>query len=287
MIAYVHDEHTHWRFSMVRREPVVSFTEKGKLRLEKQLTPVRRFSFLVGPGESTHTPQQQLLPLLRDDLHDPTVQGLEQAFDIESVTKEFFEHYKKLFERFKAELERLATHAAPLKAEWAAKGIDSGDFAKKLLGQVVFLYFLQKKGWLGVESGAAWGSGSKDFLRKLFDSHPYQNFFNDVLEPLFYAALATDRPDQFYAPLGSRIPFLNGGLFEPMQGYDWRGVDILLPNELFADLFSVFDLYNFTVREDEPLDKEVAVDPEMLGKVFENLLESIDPQGQWFVLYSP
>ena len=276
LIAYVHDEHTPWRFSMVRREPVVSFTEKGKLKLEEQLTPVRRFSFLVGPGEKTHTAQQQLKSLLSDDLHDPTVEGLEQAFDIELVTKEFFEDYKKLFERFKVELERLAAHAAPLKAEWAAKGIDSGDFAKKLLGQVVFLYFLQKKGWLGVESGAKWGSGSKDFLRKLFDSHPYQNFFNDVLEPLFYEALATDRPDQFYAPLGSRIPFLNGGLFEPMQGYDWRGVDVLLPNELFDDLFSVFDLYNFTVREDEPLDKEVAVDPEMLGKVFENLLESID-----------
>lgn len=52
--------------------------------------------------------------------------------------------------------------------------------------------------------------------------------------------------------------------------YDWRSIDILIDNSVFESIFSTFDLYNFTVREDEPLEKEVAVDPEMLGKVFEN-----------------
>ena len=81
------------------------------------------------------------------------------------------------------------------------------------------------------------------------------------------------------------FPFLNGGLFEPLADYDWRKTDIVLPNRLFTnnerfDEFStgtgvldMFDRYNFTVNEAEPLEKEVAIDPEMLGKVFENLIE--------------
>jgi adenine-specific DNA-methyltransferase len=128
---------------------------------------------------------------------------------------------------------------------------------------------------LGVHEGASWGEGPKDFLRQLFERKyaDYDNFFNDLLQPLFYEALAIERPDHLYPRLRARIPFLNGGLFEPMNNYDWQRVNILLDNDLFADIFDTFDLYNFTVREDEPLEKEVAVDPEMLGKVFENLLE--------------
>ncbi len=79
-----------------------------------------------------------------------------------------------------------------------------------------------------------------------------------------------------YSPFECRIPFLNGGLFEPVGDYNWAETRINLRNETFAQIFDTFDLYNFTVREDEPLDKEVAVDPEMLGKVFENLLEVRD-----------
>ena len=82
-----------------------------------------------------------------------------------------------------------------------------------------------------------------------------------------------------------RIPFLNGGLFEPPGDYEWRKLQIHLPNGLFFDyhlveegirgtgVLDVFDRYNFTVNEAEPLEKEVAIDPEMLGKVFENLIE--------------
>ena len=126
----------------------------------------------------------------------------------------------------------------------------------------------------------------------------YDNFFNDVLEPLFYEALAIERPDNFYPRLNVKIPFLNGGLFEPVGNYDWRSIDILLPNKLFAvenpetakeeelGIFDIFDRYNFTVREDEPLEKEVAVDPEMLGKVFENLLEVTDRKSKG-AFYTP
>jgi len=114
------------------------------------------------------------------------------------------------------------------------------------------------------------------------------NFFNDILEPLFYEALAVERQADYYSPFKCKIPFLNGGLFDPLNDYDWVHTDILIPDELFSNkkktkqgdigtgILDVFDRYNFTVKEDEPLEKEVAVDPEMLGKVFENLLEVKD-----------
>jgi len=181
-------------------------------------------------------------------------------------------------------LDALLRKDAVIRQDFTAKRIDTTDFAKKLLGQIVFLYFLQKKGWLGVgrnDSGrfGRWGDGPKDFLRRLFNKQlvTYQNFFNDLLEPLFYEALAIDRGEEsFYSRFNCRIPFLNGGLFEPIGGYNWQETDILIRNETFSEILDTFDLFNFTVREDEPLEKEVAVDPEMLGKVFENLLEVRD-----------
>ena len=151
--------------------------------------------------------------------------------------------------------------------------------------EIVFIYFLQKKGWLGIEKDETgkfreWGTGHKDFLKRLYnkDIVGYNNFFNDILEPLFYEALAKDRvtENDYYSRFRCKIPFLNGGLFEPLGGYNWTDTDILLDNKIFEKIIKTFDLYNFTVKEDEPLEKEVAIDPEMLGKVFENLLEVKD-----------
>jgi type I restriction-modification system DNA methylase subunit len=287
VIAYTTEDRNDWRFSMVRREPIVTFSEAGNLISKDDLTPVRRYSFLVGQNERSHTAQQQLLPILVDDKNDPTLDRLEDAFNIETVTKEFFERYKNLFLQLKEELDRLTAQNPGVQAEFSQKGLETANFAKKLLGQIVFLYFLQKKGWLGVSLDATWGTGSKSFLRELFNQvDSYNNFFNDVLEPLFYEALAIERPDNIYPRLNAKIPFLNGGLFEPVGNYDWRSVDILIDNSVFESIFTTFDLYNFTVREDEPLEKEVAVDPEMLGKVFENLLEVTDRKSKG-AFYTP
>ncbi|MBK9093981.1 MAG: hypothetical protein IPM84_14660 [Anaerolineae bacterium] len=171
-------------------------------------------------------------------------------------------------------------------------GVDLPGFAKKLLGQIVFLYFVQKKGWLGVAADQLWGSGPRDFVRRLYDranGFVYDSFFNDVLEPLFYDALALQRAEDGFR-FGDRtvkIPFLNGGLFEPMGGYDWRHTHLALPNALFSNrrdpqddqgtgILDVFDRYNFTVWEEEPLEKEVAVDPGDAGQGLQNMLEVRD-----------
>jgi len=284
IVAYHTENLEDWRFSYVRMDYRTEMDEKGKVRIATELTPARRYSFLVGRNEPNHTAQQQLLPILQDDRNNPTLAELEKAFTIESVTREFFERYKELFLKLKEELDSLAEKDRKIREDFAAKNINTADFAKKLLGQIVFLYFLQKKGWLGVGKDEQrdfreWGAGPKNFLQRLYRREivPYDNFFNDLLEPLFYEALATDRGEEsYYSRFRCKIPFLNGGLFEPIGGYSWEQVDILIQNETFDAVFDTFDLYNFTVREDEPLEKEVAVDPEMLGKVFENLLEVKD-----------
>ena len=273
LVAFYSDDCDDWRFSLVRMDYVL---DEEKQKIHKELTPARRYSFLVGRHEKTHTARKQLLPALQSKT-ETTLTELETAFNIETVTKEFFEQYKALYLKLKNTLEK--NPAA--KAEFAEKSIKAEDFAKRLLGQIVFLYFLQKKGWLGVTKEEKWGTGPKDFLQSLHLSkcESGENFFNDVLEPLFYEALATKRRDNYYDHLKCRIPFLNGGLFEPISNYDWKNTDIRLDNAIFQKIFKVFDLYNFTVREDEPLDKEVAVDPEMLGKVFENLIPENERKG--------
>ena len=281
LVAFVPPDGEDWRFSFIKME--YKFKEKGKVK--EEFTPARRYSFLVGKNETSHTAQSRLLPLLLDDERQPTLEDLEDAFSVEKATKEFFEKYRALFIRLKETLDQIVKKCPRIKTAFENKKVNTVDFAKNLLGQIVFLYFLQKKGWFGVGRDDNWGSGSRHFLRELLEKNhsDYKNFFNDILEPLFYEALRIDRShdDDYYSRFNCKIPFLNGGLFDPIGQYDWVHTDIDLPNALFSNtrltkeddtgdgILDVFDRYNFTVREDEPLEKEVAIDPELLGKAYE------------------
>ena len=285
LVAYVSPDQADWRFSLVKMDYTFDKGKSGKMKVKEEFTPARRWSFLVGENERSHTAQSRLVNTLADDEHAPTLAELEKAFDIETVTKEFFLKYRELFLRTKEALDDVVKKGPKIKADFETKGVDTVNFAKKLLGQIVFLYFLQKKGWFGVGRDDDWGSGSKHFLRSLFAKKhgDYKNFFNDILEPLFYEALRIDRrhDDDYYSRFDCKIPFLNGGLFDPIGNYDWVHTDILLPDDLFSNsrktkegdegdsILDVVDRYNFTVREDEPLEKEVAIDPELLGKAYE------------------
>ena len=289
LAAFVSPDQEDWRFSLVKMEYRLDASGE-KITTKKELTPARRFSFLVGKNENTHTAQSYLSPIMADEGKELNLNEIENAFSVEKVTKEFFEKYRELLHKLTDSLNEIVKKDKKIRDDFRKRGVESVNFTKKLLGQIVFLYFLQKKGWFGVERDAEWGTGPKNFLRLLFEKRiaDYGNFFNDILEPLFYEALATERDDSFYSRFNCKIPFLNGGLFDPINNYDWVHTDIVLLNEIFSNkqkakegdigtgILDVFDRYNFTVKEDEPLEKEVAVDPEMLGKVFENLLEVKD-----------
>ena len=296
LVAFYAPDSTDWRLSLVKMDYNY---DVNKQKIENVFTPARRYSFLVGTNEQVHTACKQFLDVLVTG-GNPTLHELEKIFSIETVSNEFFEKYKELFLRLAESIDNIRQKDIRINSDFELNNITTQLFCKKLLGQIVFLYFLQKKGWLGVDKDQPWGTGRKDFLRSLFTKavNNGENYFDAYLEHLFYEALAIKRPDSYFERLGCRIPFLNGGLFEPIQGYKWDEYKIMIPNDIFSNsnstkegdigdgILDVFDRYNFTVREDEMLEKEVAVDPEMLGKVFENLLEVNDRKSKG-AFYTP
>ena len=361
IVAFYTDDDPKWRLSFVRLDYEIKF-ENGKLNTTENMTPAKRYSYLVGQDEPCHTAISRFRRFITDDpnVAQPTLDDLEEAFSVEKVTEEFFQLYCEKFHQLRESLEANEDFVTEAKEH----NFTSAQFAKKLMGQIVFLYFLQKKGWMGVgawttpltkkqydnvfftqgakgrvikeylpkvyvQTGSdeyrlnvraldeipddaeelianhlpgrkTWGSGSKQFMRGLFNVSKKKggNFFDDYLEPLFYDALNINRGEQGYDPtLHCRIPFLSGGLFEPIDGYDWRHNDFAIPNKIFSNkkdendreangILDIFDRYNFTMSEDEPLEREVAIDPEMLGKVFENLLEVQDRKSKG-AFYTP
>ena len=150
----------------------------------------------------------------------------------------------------------------------------------------MFLHFIQKKGWLGVKE--IWGDGDKAYL--LNSTRDFNgNYFNDFLEPLFYNALNAKRIDDIY--FDKKIPFLNGGLFQPIENYDWVNSSFNIPNDYWFNedetgLLDILSQYNFTVDEADPNEQEVAIDPEMLGKIFESLLD-INDRSSLGAFYTP
>ena len=139
----------------------------------------------MGQNEPSHTAQNQIVPILENDKDNPTLSDIEKAFNVEIVTDEFFKKYRDLFLNLKDALDEIVEKDLAIKAEFEKKEVSIVGFAKKLLSQIVFLYFLQKKGWLGVERGKEWDSGSKRFLRELFDGCGDKKIFSTIFSNHF------------------------------------------------------------------------------------------------------
>ncbi|MFH0780172.1 MAG: hypothetical protein V1928_04975 [Parcubacteria group bacterium] len=159
LVAFVSPDEIDWRFSLIKMDYKFVEGKNGKTKVKEEFTPARRWSFLVGPNEHSHTAKAKLAPIIEDE-SVITLARLEEAFNIEKVTKEFFEKYRDLFLRVKESLDDLVEKDKKLKQDFEEKSVNTADFAKKLLGQIVFLYFLQKIGWLGVDQGKEWGRGA-------------------------------------------------------------------------------------------------------------------------------
>src|SRR5258708_16131975 len=112
-------------------------SESGRVRVGARLTPPRRYSYIVGEGESCHTAQTRFLALLQDTENYPTLAQLEEAFSVEAVTREFFNQYASLFGDIDAVLQELAAKDKTIGGEFKEKNVCTVDFAKKLMGQIV------------------------------------------------------------------------------------------------------------------------------------------------------
>jgi len=245
----------HWRLSYM-------------CDLKGGVTAAKRFSYIMGDGGMYVTPVDRLSELAGkriklEDIHD--------AFSVEALSDEFFKAYHDHYDIIVAAL-----------ARQGKTGAVYHDYVKKMMGRIVFLHFLQKKGWL---------NGNPTFLRDLFFFSPHKDdFLDQVLEPLFFGIFNTEKGqreklfasehwDKNLLKEWESMPYLNGGLFERDE---IDKMAIKLPASLFDDLFSFLASYNFTVDENDPDDAEIGVDPEMLGKIFESLLEDNKAKGAFY-----
>ena len=266
-IAFYHSHNKdNYRLTFIAKQTY--FNESGEL-VKKETAP-KRYTFLLGPNEPCTTAASRLKELADKKTYGSIyLTDVTDAFSVERLNKEFFNGYKAQYKKFIDTLSDTKSNR---------------DYVKKLLGRLVFLQFLQKKGWMGVPvSNAKWEGGDKNYLSKLVDNYANNNrLLSDVLEPLFFKTLNEKRNgDIADGKLGEniKIPYLNGGLFDKDRIDE---LDIDFPYSYFKDLMDFFSQYNFTIDENDPDDSEVGIDPEMLGHIFENLLEDNKDKGAFY-----
>ena len=276
LFHYDNEAQRPWRFSYVYKERTTAATR----------ATAKRYTYVFGKDYRSRTAVERFLELARSSKTD---KDFAEAFSVEALSDEFFDRYRELYADFVQYLTgkryvkesgkwvEKTIHAPNPQLATSFEGSDKlvRDYIKKMFGRIVFLYFLQRKGWL---------AGNRQYIHDLFYLSELQdNFLDGVLEPLFFGVLNT-RPehrsaDVAYLPDSDKIPYLNGGLFQQDE-IDERTCTI--PADYFKRLFDFFDQYNFTIDENDPEDAEVGIDPEMLGRIFENLLEDNKDKGAFY-----
>jgi len=260
----------HWHFVNVKQD-----AQDAKRRLFRRIT--------VGPEERLRTASERLAKLELVTRGDASRLDIrlwhDDAFNVEEVTRRFFDEYKTLFRTLQIDLNN-QTHDLV----WAH------DYALQFLNRCMFLYFIQRKGWLG---------GDREFLHSFWESyakvpHEQNSFFESWLKVLFFEAFNnrfhggyTYFPQAIHTIL-AMAPYLNGGLFA-QNDLDTQH-SFLITDERFGQVLTFFDKFNFTISEDSPLDQEVAVDPEMIGRVYESLVNvstELDERGDAGIFYTP
>ena len=231
-------------------------------------TAAKRFTYVFGESDNYYnTPVGRFDVLQRNGI---SFENIKDAFSVERLNKDFFYGYKERYVKF---LKHINDDTK-----------ENRDYVKKLLGRLVFLQFLQKKGWMGVPANQqGWNGGDKLYLNHLIENYEGNDrLLSDVLEPLFFNTLNERRTNDLAdSRLGDniKIPYLNGGLFDK-DTLDKKDIDF--PYDYFKELMDFFAMYNFTIDENDPEDSEIGIDPEMLGHIFENLLEDNKDKGAYY-----
>ena len=279
----VFNDGTNWRLSLI-------------CDLKEDATSTKRFTYVFGDEKAYYkTPVSRFVSLQKKANE---FLEIKKAFSVEALSDDFFAAYRKQY----AEFVKFLTGKEYVKKgnKWVEQETGEPDaqyftsfkeddklvrdYIKKMMGRIVFLYFLQSKGWL---------AGNLHYMHDLFydaSDEVKEDFLDKVLEPMFFGLLNTKPEDRSSAPLvngvgvkyipnADKIPYLNGGLFQQEKIDE---VDSVFPAGMFQSLFDFFDSYNFTIDENDPNDAEVGVDPEMLGKIFENLLEDNKDKGAFY-----
>lgn len=255
-----------WRLSLIS-EIRVRDEETGEI--VEQRTEPKRYTYLLGKGETVRTPVDRLIELGEGFI---SLDALIEAFSVEPLNKAFFREYKDVFDKLLDEVRKTISDEETARL-----------FAQRLLNRLMFLYFIQKKGWMKFE-------GDTNYLRSVFDASigGRENFYRDRLYYVFFYGLSNHaeskeiHDDEKLEAIRGQVPYLNGGLFElEKDGTDEKG-KINVSNERFSEVLDLFERYNFTIDESTPFEVQVAVDPEMLGKVFEELVTGRHESGSYY-----
>lgn len=277
----VFDSGDHWRLSFI-------------CDIKGESTSPKRYTYVFGSDDLLYrTPIERFNFLKKKGV---SFENLKTAFSVEALSDEFFDKYREQYADFiqyitgkrfvkvgsKWEEKVLGEPNAALMQAFGHNEKKIRDYVKKMMGRITFLHFLQRKGWM---------CGDLNYMQNMFENSAYKNdYLDSVLEPLFFGILNTKPAEReaLFTDYGwdksllnewKDIPYLNGGLFERDEEDE---PESRFPADYFKRLFQFFSEYNFTIDENDPNDAEVGVDPEMLGKIFENLLEDNKDKGAFY-----
>ena len=277
----VFDSGDHWRLSFI-------------CDIKGEATSPKRYTYVFGSDDLLYrTPIERFNFLKKKGI---SFENLRTAFSVEALSDEFFDKYREQYADFiqyvtgkrfvkvgsKWEEKILGEPDTALMQAFNHNEKKIRDYVKKMMGRITFLHFLQRKGWM---------CGDLNYMQNMFENSQYKDdYLDSVLEPLFFGILNTKPAEReaLFADYGwdkslldewKDIPYLNGGLFERDEEDE---PESRFPADYFKRLFQFFSEYNFTIDENDPNDTEVGVDPEMLGKIFENLLEDNKDKGAFY-----
>ncbi len=273
LMVFSSENSKNYRFSLMTID--LKEDSKNSNRVNQEFSNPRRYSFFLGPDSKTHTPNNFLVKQGKvKDFKD-----LLLRFNIEVVNKDFYREISECFYKLAGAKIGNKTYKRILDLP----SVDKNDykkyqeFAVRLIGRMIFIWFLKHK--------------KSNINKPLIPSNlvssqavdKFSNYYHEVLEKLFFEILNKPEEKRKKGILSDSdsIPFLNGGLFDPHQSDDFYenkpAYNLRIEDDWFRQFFKILELYNFTIDESTPTDIEISVDPEMLGRIFENLLAEINP----------
>ena len=276
LIVYVNDNDSILRLSLLTALP--AFDSSGKIVIS--YSNPRRHSYVLGSDVGIATARKYLASM--GPITD--FENLQFRFSVEAVNKDFYKeianHFYELVGRYGDKKEILKKPVLKLPGK-KTKIEDLQNYSVRLLGRIIFLWFLKQK-----VSNTGTPLLPMELLTKKDGN--YKNILHERVEPIFFEVLnkqITQRKLIFQKDLYGQVPYLNGGLFHASNGdagdfYDEKSQksEIDIPDSWFIALFETLDTYNFTIDENLENDVDLSIDPEMLGRVFENLLAEINPE---------
>jgi len=269
LIVFYSKESNKWRLSLLTS----NFELDSKGKVTSKMSNPRRYSYLLGEDAKTVTPHKYLEA--KGAVKD--FKDLQSRFAVEVVNNDFYKEIAKLYD------ELVGTDKIAGSLKYPGHGEVSHQFAVRLIGRIIFCWFLREK-----KSDKGTPLIPKRILSG--DASNEDNYYHNVLAPLFFEVLnkhRNSRSEKFREGLYASIPYLNGGLFSPDLDDHYKFDKTLqlsvpglvnIPDKWLRAFFELLELYNFTVDENTAYDVELSIDPEMLGRIFENLLARINPE---------